>query len=261
MSSPSVSLADLPRELALLRGARATSIDTGQSEAAVWRLDGLAEVLFLKSELVHALAELPNEVARLDWLETAKIAAPRRRAWVTTEGRHWLVMSTVPGVDLTHLTHDVAAVTKVLATGLRHLHNHDIAGCPFNHRLEQRLVRGAANLAAGRVDETDFDDARAHWAGVDVWSWLEANRPEGEDLVVAHGDASLPNVMAEDGQFGGFVDCGRLGVADRWQDLAIACRSIIFTCGADHVAAFLEAYGAPWDQARYDYYCTLDELF
>jgi aminoglycoside 3'-phosphotransferase-2 len=67
--------------------------------------------------------------------------------------------------------------------------------------------------------------------------------------------------MVQHGAFAGIIDCGRLGVADRWQDLAIACRSLIYNCGQEHVAPFLATYGAEWDEERYRYYCTLDELF
>ncbi|MDF2799913.1 MAG: family aminoglycoside O-phosphotransferase, partial [Devosia sp.] len=57
------------------------------------------------------------------------------------------------------------------------------------------------------------------------------------------------------------VDLARLGVADLWQDLAIACRSIQRNIGADHVASFLGSYGAEWDETRYRYYNALDNLF
>ena len=45
------------------------------------------------------------------------------------------------------------------------------------------------------------------------------------DLVVCHGDACNPNfLLADDGNFTGYVDLGGLGVADRWADLAVASR-------------------------------------
>ena len=55
--------------------------------------------------------------------------------------------------------------------------------------------------------------------------WLEKNRPE-EDTVLTHGDFCLPNIFAENNRISGFIDLGKMGPADRWQDLAIALRSL-----------------------------------
>lgn len=249
----------LPARLAAL-GAR-LPVTLGRSGALVWRFDGRAETLFLKAEAVHALAELPGEAERLRWLGMTAVAAPRVRDSFTEAGYHWLLMSALPGADLTQRVERPVELRNALATGLRALHALDPASCPFDHRVEFRLRDGAANAAAGRVDESDFDDARSGWTSEGVLDWLLQHQPSSEDLVVTHGDASLPNLMADDAGFSGVIDVGRLGVADRWQDLAIACRSLIYNCGQEHVAPFLDAYGAEWDEARYRYYCTLDELF
>ena len=250
-----------PARLSALARLPSHRVTIGKSDASVWRIEGAAGTLFLKTAPQHALSEVPGEAERLSWLATTPIPAPRLRDSFAADGFDWLLMTALPGADLTHLLDQPEALRNTLATGLRALHALDPATCPFDQRLDAKLASGAANVAAGRVDETDFDAAREGWTAQQVLDWLLENRPAGEDLVVAHGDASLPNIMAQDGAFSGIIDCGRLGVADRWQDLALACRSIIYNCGQEHVAPFLATYGAEWDEERYRYYCTLDELF
>lgn len=260
MSSLSADAPLLPPRLEALSAGAWTRIAVGQSGATVWRLAATPD-LVLKSEVAHAGAELPGEASRLRWMHDAGLAAPEVRDAFEQNGRHWLLMTALSGADLTHLVHRPGELLPLLAQALRHLHDLDPSRCPFDYRLDARIAAGADNFAAGRVDETDFDDDRLGWTGADVLDWLATHRPPTEHLVVTHGDATLPNIIAGDGLLSGFVDCGRLGVADRWQDLALACRSIIYNCGPAHVAPFLAAYGAGWDEARYRYYCTLDELF
>lgn len=261
MSTSFTDSSQLPTRLAPLVDREWLQVTLGRSDASVRRIDGGGETLYLKAEAIHPLSELPGEAKRLHWLGTTPIPAPEIRDEFAQDGLSWLLMTALHGADLTHLVDRPADLCNVLATGLRALHALDPAACPFDHRLAAHLANGAANVAARRVDESDFDEARDGWTAEAVLAWLLEHRPHTEDLVVTHGDASLPNIISRDGRFAGIIDCGRLGVADRWQDLALACRSVIYNCGQDHVAAFLAAYGAEWDEQRYRYYCALDELF
>lgn len=79
------------------------------------------------------------------------------------------------------------------------------------------------------MDEADFDDERQGATAQELYEQLLERRPQHEDLVFCHGDYCIPNVLLE--QIGmrfqaGFVDVGRAGVADRWQDLALMTRSL-----------------------------------
>ena len=261
MSTSFVPLPSLPAQLSTLAGREMVQVTLGKSEANVWRVEGAGETLFLKSAPVHPLSELPGEAERLAWLNATAVPSPKVRDAFVADGHDWLLMTALPGRDLTQFVDQPALVCQVLASALRSVHALDPRDCPFDHRLDARLAAGMTNAAAGRVDETDFDTGHIGWTAEAVIEWLLANRPQREDLVVTHGDVSLPNIMSHSGGFSGVIDCGRLGVADRWQDLAIACRSLKYNCGPQYVAPFLAAYGAEWDAERYAYYCALDELF
>ncbi|UYO00429.1 MAG: aminoglycoside 3'-phosphotransferase [Devosia sp.] len=253
---------ELPESLSPLAALPWSEVTIGESSASVWRISlGDGSAVFLKSEPLHALAELPGEIERLNWLTRMGFKSPRVVDTEQSRDRLWLLMSAVPGEDLTHLADRPETFVRVYAQGLKRIHALDPAQCPFDHGIEARLAEAEQRLAAGLVDATDFDTDREGWTGRQVLDWLHANRPGTETPIVTHGDASTPNILALDERFSGLVDCGRLGRADAWQDLALACRSIAFNIGREHVPAFLAAYGAEWDETRYRYYCALDEMF
>ena len=261
MPSPKTIQTQRPARLAPLFERTWVQVTIGKSAAQVWRIETKGETLFAKTAPVHGPNRLTDEAARLTWLGRMGIPAPMVRDLFEDGGQDWLLMSAVPGVDLTHLAEQPDRLIAVLAEALHTLHAVDPSTCPFDLTLPAKLRAAQANVDAGWVDESDFDAAHAGWTAQAVLDWVSSHQPGTQDLVVAHGDACLPNVLALGGSFSGMIDVGRLGVADRWQDLALACRSIRFNCGDAFVAPFLSAYGADWDQERSDFYNALDELF
>jgi aminoglycoside 3'-phosphotransferase-2 len=174
-----------------------------------------------------------------------------------------LLLTALPGRDAASTPKlEPARLVGLLASALRRLHALDAASCPFDGRLDMRIGQARALVTAGLVNERDFDDVRLGRSARDVLDEVIALRPAIEDVVVTHGDACLPNYIVCDGAFAGFVDCGRLGVADHYQDLALACRSIRDNLGEAWEEPFLAAYGvrSP-DRARVDYYQLLEEMF
>ena len=99
--------------------------------------------------------------------------------------------------------------------------------------------------------------------------WLEHNKPE-EDIVLSHGDYCLPNIFIKDGKISGFLDLGKTGCADRYQDIALCYRSLKHNYEGKYGDRTYERFDpdslfdqlgiAPnWDKIRY--YTLLDELF
>src|SRR5690606_39233005 len=77
-----------------------------------------------------------------------------------------------------------------------------------------------------------------------------ADSTDANDLVVCHGDPCAPNTLIAAGRFAGLVDLGRVGVGNRWSDLAIASWSLEWNGMADAEPAFWHAYGVAPDAAR-----------
>ncbi|HFF3782282.1 TPA: APH(3')-II family aminoglycoside O-phosphotransferase [Stenotrophomonas maltophilia] len=247
-----------------LADARIERQSIGVSRADVARVQrpGQADA-FVKSEVIDAFSELGDEIARLRWLQEQGQPVPTVIATAEEAGRRWLLMSALPGRDLAS-SPELAPqqLVELLADALRGLHALPVAACPFHQRLHLRLQAAQARVEAGLVDADDFDDERLGQSPQQVFVELCSTRPDHEDLVVSHGDACLPNLMAVEGRFSGFIDCGRLGVADRYQDLALAARSLVHNFGDTRwVAPLFQRYGAVADERRLAFYRLLDEFF
>ncbi len=145
-------------------------------------------------------------------------------------------------------------------------------------RLQERLKQARYNVENGLVDLGNVEPETFGPGGFDspedLLNWLETNQLP-EDLVFTHGDMCLPNIFTENGEITGIIDLGKAGPADRWQDIAIAIRSLHHNLTGyydkDGEATgshcdfkpeeLLDSLGIPLDEAKYRYYLLLDELF
>jgi aminoglycoside 3'-phosphotransferase-1 len=143
---------------------------------------------------------------------------------------------------------------RAVGAWLRGLHEWPVEDCPF---VGLGLAQARRNVAAGRVDEEDFDEERQGWTAAEVLALLERTRPRREDRVVTHGDFTLENVLVKRGRVTGMLDVGRLGVGDRYQDLALVTRGL---CGEEELE-LLAGYGLKrLDARKVEYYRCMDEL-
>jgi kanamycin kinase len=181
--------------------------------------DGCEYVKVYPDEHAHLLVA---EAHRLTWAGRY-VCVPE----VLTAGPGWLHTAGLPARSAVdpRWVDEPRVAAHAIGVGLRHLHDTlPVADCPY-----------------GRP------------------SWVPADAPPADRLVVCHGDACAPNtLLADDGTFFGHVDLGELGVADRWADLAIASLSLDWnypTDGPDGFASVLfDAYGVTADTGRIAYY-------
>lgn len=100
--------------------------------------------------------------------------------------------------------------------------------------------------------------------------WLQSHRPNA-DLVFSHGDLSLPNLMLNPGSPPSFIDLGRSGVDDRWNDIAIVHSSLTANWKGRYAREVrFDAYSLPMlldrlnissDEEKLRYFLLMDELF
>lgn len=129
----------------------------------------------------------------------------------------------------------------------------------FDRRWRAEPETAVRAIAAGlRLLHDSLPVADCPWRG--AWLPADAQLPEADRMVVCHGDPCVPNtLLTEEGRFAGHVDLARLGVADRWADLAIATDSISWQMnfGRSFDDLFFETYGAAADPERIRAYRAL----
>ena len=114
----------------------------------------------------------------------------------------------------------------------------------------------------GLVDTDDFDDQRRGADPQVLLDYLMTHQPD-EEIVVVHGDITEANVLVSVGRDCGasLIDVARLGVGDRWRDLALAERTVRSLWGGSLVAEFFDLYAVAIDMSRIEYFQVLDEFF
>jgi kanamycin kinase len=242
----------------------------GHSGAGVWRLEGRpAYYAKIAEPSAHPDSgfDPAAETERLRWLAGRGLPVPE----VVDAGQNWLVTTAVPGRPASgDWPRDRRiGVVDALAEVTRTLHRLPVTDCPFDRSLAVTMRHARQAAAAGLIDLADLDEERQGWNAARLLSTLESTRPAVEEVVVCHGDLCLPNVLLDPDtlRITGLIDLGRLGIADRYADLALATRSLAADdlnpqFGPGYAQRFLDRYGeSPVDTERLEFYRLLDEFF
>lgn len=238
----------------------------GESGADVYRLHGAANApdLFLKHGRDAVSKDVIDEMTRLKWLST-HMPVPHVRHFIHTSGEAWLLMSAMPGRTAYQMMEaepaTCFAVVDALAAFLRRLHAIPANICPFNSDHGYRLDLARERIDAGLIDVDDFDAERQGWTAEQVWEAMQTLLPFAPDPVVTHGDFSLDNLFIDASKVTGCIDVGRAGIADRYQDLAVAW-NCLGEFDPSLQARFMRQYGiTDIDHRKLQFHLMLDELF
>jgi aminoglycoside phosphotransferase len=234
---------------------------TGDS---LYFVDGIPASMLKTTQRWHS--ELKHQFDALTWLE-GKLPAAKPLAFEEEAGVAALWMSRMEGQDASEWAKygDAEAVAAACVKALLQMHALPITDCPLDMRLEHRIALAEQRTRDGLLDLERLDASRKGMNAEALWQQLQEQTrklPGKEDLVFTHGDYCLPNILFSDGQLTGFVDLGRCGVADRYQDLALLVRSLDYNLGKNMGSFVAKAYGLDGlDQVKVDYYQLLDEFF
>ncbi|MGC4192166.1 MAG: phosphotransferase [Thermomicrobiales bacterium] len=182
--------------------------------------------------------------------------------------------SAVPGIGADRLSpRDLARAWSGIGAAIRRLHDLPVADCPFrDHDLAARMALARDVVARGAVNPVFLPEADRQREPAAILAELERDVSRmlalaARDPVVCHGDCCLPNIMVDPETLvvTGFVDLGRLGVADRYADLALLTANARETWPDETAARAADAmlaktYGMPFDPERLSFYLRLDPL-
>ena len=259
----------IPENIKTCIGDRDYQLDEiGMSDSKVL----VFEDMVLKIEKKHE--ESDNEHRMMKWLD-GRLPVPKVLCSESAGGYHYLLMSKIQGkmaCDEYYINRP-GELAALLAEGLKMLWSVDISSCPCTSNLDNKLrlakVRVEQGLATMENVQPDTYGEGGFENPAALLRWLEENRP-AEEIVFSHGDYCLPNIFLADGKVSGFIDLGRSGLADRWQDIALCYRSLMNNYNGYYggkvyqepdFTLFFEKLGLEPDYEKIRYYILLDELF
>lgn len=259
---------DLPDKIKKLINEEKYSIDdVGMSDSMV--------IIFhdkiLKIQTISEEAE--NEYHVMEWLQD-KLPVPRVLGYERDDRKTYLLMTKVPGEMscADRYMNDPELLTSMLAEGLQMLWKVDISSCPYTWKLEKKLQMAKHTVENNLVDMDDVEPDTFGENGFkdpkNLLEWLNSHKPE-ENPVLCHGDFCLPNIFLANGKVSGYIDLGKTGVADKWQDIALCYRSLLHNFDGKYTGKKYQGFHADllfekleiepeWDKIRY--YILLDEL-
>lgn len=211
----------------------------------------------------------------LEWL-AGKLIVPEIIAFAQKNGYNYLLMSKINDKTVYNsvLNNNADNIVSALADGLKQLWNVNICECDFDSTLNKRLKEARYRIDNNLVDVDDFNEETLGEKGFsdveELYSFLVKNKPD-EDLVFSHGDYCLPNIFSKNNKAVGFIDLGKAGVADRWQDIALCVRSLEYNvCNLKGMSEeefsglkekLYNTLGVTENKEKLRYYILLDELF
>lgn len=234
----------------------------GCSGDGVYFLQGENQNYYAK---VSRNEEILNEVKAYRYLD-GKLNVPKVFEFEKREDQYFLLMSEIKGQMLYELLkEDIPSTINLYATSLKKIHDLPIEDYPLHRDLKNMLEIAKNHIA--HIDINDLEEITQKRGLEETYQRLVELTPQERDLVICHGDFCMPNVLVD--KKVGYIDLGRSGIDDRYQDIALALRSLKSNIEMinkpyrkEYTTLFLNTYGInQLDERKCEFYFLLDEFY
>lgn len=235
----------------------------GNSKALVFKLVLPEKNLVIKQTPLALRPELIQEIELLLWLD-GKIKVSQYQWHKFGADTDWLCTTWIAGntLDSIDMSWPITERVAVYADTLKLIHSIPLTTKTPKRLLPDVLAEAERRVTAGLVDTTEFEDVYQGYSAEQLLQQIFNSVPPENDLVFTHGDFCPANVLFHNKKLSGIIDWSRGGIADRYQDLALAIRSIRHEWGEVYVRTFLSIYGlTEIDHQKLEFYTLLDECF
>ncbi len=249
-----------PKEIDhFIKNMKCVKDSEGMSKADVYRLVESEKTYYLKIEIRSD--ETVREHGMYKWLE-GKPPLPKIICESFENGIDYLLVEKAKGIMLEseYYRNNPEQLVKLAAEGLKLLWEVPISKCPFDASIESKLMKAKELIDNGMkvsVDKNIYTDG--FYNEQDIYEYLISNIPR-EDKVLSHGDYCFNNYFANNNRISGFIDIGRGGVGDRYQDISLCVRELM-DYDKSYTELFFSYLNIKPDYKKIRYYILLDELF
>jgi aminoglycoside 3'-phosphotransferase-2 len=246
-----------------LASCEVTPVRSGMSSASLFHLRGAKlDDIYLKMGQGADAAEVRSEIERTLWLATRGLPVPSIICSFDGGEVVAVMMTALRGAHPPDCGRPVREVIDILARAMIAFQAEPLAGCPFDETIAARLARAHALLARGGIDSEHFSERNRGKTPLQIYERLLAARPQSEELVLIHGDATFDNILIDAAGNVGFLDCGHCGRGDRAIDLTCMAADIEEHFGTEWAKPFLRYFGVvERNSTKALFFSDLYELF
>lgn len=214
---------------------------------------------------VNSFESLQNDKRNYEWLN-GKIVVPEVIFYELIDNQEFLCRTKQKGKTLDKFIGEISdeEIVKRYANVLRLLHSISLDENAFSNKIdiETKIEIAKSNIENNLVNQDDFETENRNLSVEELFLSLIAKKPLTSEFIFTHGDYCLDNIIFDNNNFNGLIDIGRGGVADKYQDIALAIRTVREIFSKDYSNLFYQEYKLEnINKEKIDFYILLDEFF